>query len=164
MGIYYYYITVFIRHSTGVNSNLCLFTQAVHCLKTARDLETKGFWRCRITPRITGSVDCIHRLEFKITRKQRFGNWVYFLLQVSLSHWTECLLFLCKRPNRVGVSILSLKYGNRSSFRSVVFSTYLEFRTMDEVHKPSNQNFTGHLQARCFNISNKKHLRYISVG
>jgi hypothetical protein len=37
---------------------------------------------------------------------------------------TECLL-----P--------SPEYGNRSRFRNVVFSSYLEFRTMDKVHKPT---------------------------
>jgi hypothetical protein len=45
---------------------------------------------------------------------------------------------LSKGPNRVGVSLPSPEDGDRSSFRNVVFSRYLEFRTMDEAHKPSD--------------------------
>jgi hypothetical protein len=41
-------------------------------------------------------------------------------------------------PNTVGVSLRSPEEGNRSSFRNVVFSSCLEFRTTDNVHKPSN--------------------------
>jgi hypothetical protein len=41
-------------------------------------------------------------------------------------------------PNGVGISLPSPEDGNRSSFRNVVFSRYLEFRTMDKVHKPSD--------------------------
>jgi hypothetical protein len=48
------------------------------------------------------------------------------------------VLALSKGPNRVSVSLASLEDGKRSSFRNVVFSTYLEFRTMDKVHKLSD--------------------------
>jgi hypothetical protein len=41
-------------------------------------------------------------------------------------------------PNKLGVSLSSPEDGNRSSFRKVVFSGYLEFPTMDEVQIPSN--------------------------
>jgi hypothetical protein len=41
-------------------------------------------------------------------------------------------------PNRVDVSFLSPENGNRYSFRNVVFYNYLEFRTMDKVHKPND--------------------------
>jgi hypothetical protein len=44
---------------------------------------------------------------------------------------------LSKEPNRVGVSCPSPGDGNRSSFRNVVFSTYLEFWLTDKVHKPN---------------------------
>jgi hypothetical protein len=36
------------------------------------------------------------------------------------------------------VSLSSYEDGNRSSSRNVVFSSYLEFGTMDEVHKASD--------------------------
>jgi hypothetical protein len=42
---------------------------------------------------------------------------------------------LSKGPNRVGVSLPSPEGRNRSSFRNVVFSSYLEFRKIDEVYK-----------------------------
>jgi hypothetical protein len=45
------------------------------------------------------------------------------------------MLALSKRPNRVGVSLLSPEDGNRPSFRNVVFSSYLEFQTIDKMHK-----------------------------
>jgi hypothetical protein len=38
-----------------------------------------------------------------------------------------------KGRNRVGVFLPSPENGNSSSARNVVFSTYLEFRTMNEV-------------------------------
>jgi hypothetical protein len=44
---------------------------------------------------------------------------------------------ISKGPNRVGVSLPSPEDGNRSSFRNVVFSSYLEFRTMSKVQEPS---------------------------
>jgi hypothetical protein len=44
-----------------------------------------------------------------------------------------------KGPSRVVCFCLpSREDGNRSSFRYVVFSSYLEFRTMGKVHKPSD--------------------------
>jgi hypothetical protein len=38
-----------------------------------------------------------------------------------------------KGPNRVGVSLLSIKDGNS---RNIVFSSYLEFQAMDKVTNP----------------------------
>jgi hypothetical protein len=38
----------------------------------------------------------------------------------------------------VDVSLPSHEDGNRSVFRNVVFSVYLEFRAMDRVQKPSD--------------------------
>jgi hypothetical protein len=46
-----------------------------------------------------------------------------------------------KGPNRVGVSFPSPEARNRASFRNVVFSSYLEFQTVDKVHKPSESTF-----------------------
>jgi hypothetical protein len=41
-------------------------------------------------------------------------------------------------PNRVDVSLFSPEDGKRSNFRNLMFSSYLEFFTMDKVHKPSD--------------------------
>jgi hypothetical protein len=57
------------------------------------------------------------------------------------------MLSLSKGPNRVDVSFPSPEDGNRSSLRNVVFSSYLEFRTMDEVHKPMDfESYTPPLE------------------
>jgi hypothetical protein len=45
---------------------------------------------------------------------------------------------ISKGPNREGVSLRSSEDENRLSFRNVVFSSYLESRTMNKVHKPSD--------------------------
>jgi hypothetical protein len=47
-------------------------------------------------------------------------------------------LALSKGPNRVDVSLLSPFDGNRSSYRTVVFSSYLQFPTTKKVHKTSD--------------------------
>jgi hypothetical protein len=47
-------------------------------------------------------------------------------------------LALSKGPNRVGASLSSHEDGNSSSFRSVVLSSYLEFRKMDKARKLSD--------------------------
>jgi hypothetical protein len=49
-------------------------------------------------------------------------------------------LGLSKGPNRVYVSLSSHTDRNRSSFRNVVFSTYLEFWTMDKITVILNDN------------------------
>jgi hypothetical protein len=54
----------------------------------------------------------------------------------NLNHWTQ--LTHSEGPNRMGASFPSPEGGNRSSFRNVAFSSYLEFRTMDKVQKPSD--------------------------
>jgi hypothetical protein len=48
------------------------------------------------------------------------------------------MLVLPGGPNSVGVALSLLENGNRSNFRNVVFSRYLEFRKMDEIYKPIN--------------------------
>jgi hypothetical protein len=45
---------------------------------------------------------------------------------------------LSKGPNKVCVSIPLSENGNRSSYRNGVFSSYLEFRTLDKFHIPSD--------------------------
>jgi hypothetical protein len=50
------------------------------------------------------------------------------LERANLIHW----------PKREGVSLTSPEDGNRSIFRNGMLSTYLEFRTTNKVHKPSD--------------------------
>jgi hypothetical protein len=46
-------------------------------------------------------------------------------------------LALSKGPSRVSVLLPSPEDGNRPSYPNVVFSSYLEFETMDKVQKAS---------------------------
>jgi hypothetical protein len=57
--------------------------------------------------------------------------------------WVDPQPALSKGLNRVGASLPSPEDGMRFSFRNVVFSSYLVFRTMGKVHKPSN--FEGYM-------------------
>jgi hypothetical protein len=49
-------------------------------------------------------------------------------------------LAISKRPNRIGVSLPSPEDVNRSSFRNVAFSSYLELRKMKKGHKSSDSD------------------------
>jgi hypothetical protein len=55
-----------------------------------------------------------------------------------------------KGPNTVGVSFLSPEDWNRSSFRNDVFSSDLEFRTIDKVHKHSDSELSDQLHNQVF--------------
>jgi hypothetical protein len=60
---------------------LILLTQyRVHCL--SRAIRVGDHTAGNFVPRIAVFVDCAHHPEFKITRKQHFGNWIWFRLQV----------------------------------------------------------------------------------
>jgi hypothetical protein len=63
------------------------------------------------------------------------------LERANLNHWT-LRLALSKGPNRVGVSLTSPAERKRSSFRNIVFSSYLEYRTMDKVYEHSDSEWT----------------------
>jgi hypothetical protein len=52
-------------------------------------------------------------------------------------HEGSVRLALSKGLNRVGVSVPSPENGNRSSFRNVAFSSYLELQTVDKIQKTS---------------------------
>jgi hypothetical protein len=54
------------------------------------------------------------------------------LERANLNHWVQL------GPNTVGVSLPLSGGGSTSNFRNVVFLSYLEFRAMDKVQKPSN--------------------------
>jgi hypothetical protein len=80
---------------------------------------------------------------------QRFGNWNCFLLQMSRARDLLCWvsykgltwitwITVHKGHSRVGESLPSPEEGNSSSFRSVAFTSCLEFRTMD---KPESCGF-----------------------
>jgi hypothetical protein len=116
-------------------------------------VESKGFWRLCITLSIIEFEDFVHRLGFKITKKQnvsetgsvsvfRWGegdNLLGSLEIVNPNHWTTA-----RTPKRVYLYVFlpSPENRNRSSFRNFVFSSYLEFRTIDKVHKPSDSEHT----------------------
>jgi hypothetical protein len=53
------------------------------------------------------------------------------------------MLALFKGHNRVDVSLPSPEGENRSSFQNDVFSSYIEFRTMNNVYKPSESEYTS---------------------
>jgi hypothetical protein len=57
-------------------------------------------------------------------------------------------------PKRVAVSLLLPEDGNRSSFRNVVLSCYLQFRRMDEAHEVSGYEINF-----LFMLSNLSNLR-----
>jgi hypothetical protein len=54
----------------------------------------------------------------------------------------------CKGPKRAGVSLPSGEDGNKSSFRNVGFSSYLDFQTMDKIQKPVILSSVHHRQSR----------------
>jgi hypothetical protein len=53
--------------------------------------------------------------------------------RVNVNYWTSA-----EGHNRVDVSLPSPQERNRSSFRNIVFYSYLELQVMDIVHKPSD--------------------------
>jgi hypothetical protein len=57
------------------------------------------------------------------------------LQRANLNEWCS------EGTKRVGVSLPSPEDGERSSFRSFVFSSYLELQTIDKVHKPSDSEW-----------------------
>jgi hypothetical protein len=65
----------------------------------------------------------------EITRKYAVKRWAV--------QWLRLALF--KGPYRVGISPSS-EDGNRYRFRNFVFSSYLDFRTMDKALKPSESS------------------------
>jgi hypothetical protein len=102
------------------------------------------FFLTMVYDTVTGLMDFVHRPEFLITRKRNVSGTGC----VSVSRWVEeniqwSRLVLSEGPNKVGVSLPSPVDGNRSSFRNVVFSIYLEFRTMDQVPKPGGYEIAG---------------------
>jgi hypothetical protein len=75
-----------------------------------------------------------------LNSKRTSENRNCFLLQAKFA--------LYKGPNRVGVTICSPEDGNRPTFLYVLFSSYLEFRTVDKAQKLSvlREQHIHHLQ------------------
>jgi hypothetical protein len=67
------------------------------------------------------------------------GRYCY-LDNAQIQNFQWLRLAPSKGPNRVGVSFPSVEDGN-ISLRNVVFYSYLEFRTMDKVRKPSDYDY-----------------------
>jgi hypothetical protein len=114
--------------------------------------QSEGFLRWCTTLRITGFVGYVLVRNSKYKKTQTFRNWISILppgegrethtllghiKRAQINQWTWRLA-LSKGHNRVGVSLPSPEDGNRSSFRNVVFSSYLEFWTMHKAQKPSD--------------------------
>jgi hypothetical protein len=79
----------------------------------------------------------------------------------SYDFWIQWLrLGPSKWPNTVGESLPSPEDRNRSNFRKVVFSSYLELRTRDKVHRPSDsecytpssESFSFYDKTYCFGL------------
>jgi hypothetical protein len=104
-----------VRQTSSAGQRSCyasgIFGRNFFCISQ----KLKGFWLRCATLRITGLMD--------------FGQWLG--------------LTPSKGPNRVGVSLslLSREYGNRTSFRKVVFSFFLESLIIGKVHKPGDSVF-----------------------
>jgi hypothetical protein len=72
--------------------------------------------------------------------KNRIQMVLMMVYNTETHQWLR--LALSKGPNKVGVPLSSPEGGKSSSFRNVVFSGYLQFRTMDKVLKPSDSEFS----------------------
>jgi hypothetical protein len=88
------------------------------------------------------------KLRNSVSFRQQSGT------EIVSMQWLK--LALSERPKRVCVSLPSPEDGNRSSFRNVVFSMYLEFRTMDKVQNPLTLIVTHHLQNALHSTSIKR--------
>jgi hypothetical protein len=65
------------------------------------------------------------------------------LERANLDYWSSA-----KGPNKLGVSLSSPEEGNRSSFRNIVFSRSLQFRTMRKFHiLADSERYTHHQNA-----------------
>jgi hypothetical protein len=116
------------------------------CIENAHrfaDIVSKGFWRCCITQRMTGTINFVHRQELQIARKHHVSASEPVSVLMCEGRGTSAPVpevNSFQATNRVGISLLSPENGNRFSFQNDGFSSYLEFRTMDKVHNPSDSN------------------------
>jgi hypothetical protein len=143
-----------VRNSAGKNliflrilaAFLRLSTECTECISSS--LESKGFWRWCIIPRITAFLGFVHR--------RKFGNRTCLLLQVMGRRHIPCewlRLALSKRPNKVGFTFRLTENRKNSSFRNVEFP--LEFRTIDKVQKGSNSKSLRHFK-HCFQLYSQR--------
>jgi hypothetical protein len=78
----------------------------------------------------------LQRANLNHCTQSSYLEYLLCWVQFNQVHWLR--LALSKGLNRVGVSFPSPEDVNRSSFRNVVFSSYLEFLMKDTVHEPSD--------------------------
>jgi hypothetical protein len=122
----------------------------------------------KTTRAITEFMDSVHRPEMledgkhSVTENSfRFISRVWegdiYLLGIlegsSLSYNPGMRLALSRRPKRVDVFLFSPEGGTRSSFRDVVISSYLEFRTIDKSINPGIRSAIQHRQNPLESIS-----------
>jgi hypothetical protein len=143
-----------------------------------QQVRPKWFWRWGTTLRIT-----VHRPEFSLTRKHNVSErrCIFPCCLSPIQPGVRCLygcymawdvqqlsLALSKGPSRVGVSLPLFRDGNRSSYRDAMFSRYLQFRTMDEVQKPSDSEcsrYSKNLYTICLiqcSISNRLYIQLLA--
>jgi hypothetical protein len=106
--------------------------------------------------------------------QKRSGNWICFRLQVSGGGHLLCWvppkertsitgplrLVLSKRSNRIWVFLLLPEEVNGFNWWNDVFSSYLEFRAMYKVQKPSySESYTPSSQPSKFYSPNSKYVK-----
>jgi hypothetical protein len=108
------------------------------------DSESLGFWTCFIFWN-SKQRGCSVFQKLYLSPSSDEGKETPTLLGLSeranLNHWTITgwsRSVLIKGPNKVDISLPSPEDGDRSSFQNIVFSSYLEFLTMDQVQKAND--------------------------
>jgi hypothetical protein len=134
---FHYIIILFQTSSNKYHTNNFVIIKQVHFILIKWNFydhsELIGFWTLSIvwySKKLENTT--FRKLDLFPSSGQGEGGW--FL--VSWVQWLR--LALSKGPNWLGVLPPWPEDGNRSSFRKVVFSNFLEYQTMDKVQKPIN--------------------------
>jgi hypothetical protein len=133
------------KYSNLLNKFLVMFQ--LHDLKETFWIFFKILRNPELKSESLGVWDLIIARDSKQLVYTTFRKCICFRVQVrrrdtsllgslALVQWLTLALF--KRSNRFGVALLSPEDGNESTFQNVVFFSYLEFWTMDKVHKSSD--------------------------
>jgi hypothetical protein len=104
-------------------------------LNLLQQVESKEFWRWCKTLRIAGFLDFAHRPEFWTLANTTF--WKLDLFPFSGERRGTCTQLgpVIEVSSFFETQLSRHKNGKRSSFRNVVFSSYLEFMTINNVEK-----------------------------
>jgi hypothetical protein len=149
-------ISVILIHKALISPvmlHACIWNWVCHTEgSTHAAVHSKELWRWCITLRINGFLDFVYRPEFQILENTTLRKLGLFPSseEDTTGPVTEVALFM--GPNRVGVSLPSPEDENRSSFRNVVFSTYLKFLAMGKAQKPCNPDMLRYLRTECWGM------------